>query len=298
MSESFSADAASPLIILPAGIVERYADAKGVRTRYLESGSGAAVVLIHGGGAGADSYGNWRSVIPLLARRHRVIAVDMIGFGRTAKPEGPYSQDRRIDHLTAFIEALDLDGPAVLVGNSMGGATALGVSVRRPELVRALVLMGSAGLNVEISKELLPIVNYDFTREGMTRLIRALTNDRFEIDEDLVSYRFALAAEADTRRAYAATMGWIKEQGGLFYEEDFIRRVGVPTLVVNGKDDKVVPLASAFRFLQLIDDSWGYIIPHCGHWAMIEHPESFAEATLSFIDQRASSRPDPVGKGA
>jgi 2-hydroxy-6-oxo-6-(2'-aminophenyl)hexa-2,4-dienoate hydrolase len=289
MSEG-SANSASALAALPPGIVEHYIDAKGVRTRYLESGSGTPVILIHGGGAGADSYGNWRNVIPALARRHRVIAVDMIGFGRTAKPEGTYSQDRRIDHLTDFIEALGLGGPAVLVGNSMGGATALGVSVHRPDLVRALVLMGSAGLNVEISKELLPIVNYDFTREGMTRLIRALTNDRFEIDEDLVSYRFALAAEADTRRAYAATMGWIKEQGGLFYEEDFIRRVGVPTLVVNGKDDKVVPMASAFRFLQLIDDSWGYIIPHCGHWAMIEHPESFAEATLSFIEARAGGR--------
>lgn len=289
MSE-VSANTASALAALPPGIVEHYIDAQGVRTRYLESGSGTPVILIHGGGAGADSYGNWRNVIPILARRHRVIAVDMIGFGRTAKPEGPYSQDRRIDHLTAFIEALGLGGPPVLVGNSMGGATALGVSVRRPDLVRALVLMGSAGLNVEISKELLPIVNYDFTREGMTRLIRALTNDRFEIDEDLVSYRFALAAEADTRRAYAATMGWIKEQGGLFYDEDFIRRVGVPTLVVNGKDDKVVPMASAFRFLQLIDNSWGYIIPHCGHWAMIEHPENFAEATLSFIEARAGGR--------
>jgi len=290
MSEGLSAGAETAFAALPPGIVERYIDANGTRTRYLESGSGTPVILIHGGGAGADSYGNWRRVIPLLAAHHRVIAVDMIGFGRTAKPEGAYSQDLRIDHLTAFVEAVALGGPAVLVGNSMGGATALGVSVRRPDLVRALVLMGSAGLNVEISKELLPIVNYDFTREGMTRLIRALTNDRFEIDEDLVSYRFALAAEADTRRAYAATMGWIKEQGGLFYDEGFIRRVGVPTLVVNGKDDKVVPLASAFRFLQLIDDSWGYIIPHCGHWAMIEHPESFAEATLSFIDRRAGGR--------
>ncbi|MBI5263427.1 MAG: alpha/beta hydrolase [Bradyrhizobium sp.] len=287
MSEVLSSNAESAFAALPPGIVERFIDAEGVRTRYLESGNGSPLILIHGGGAGADSYGNWRRVIPLLAGDHRVIAVDMIGFGRTAKPEGSYSQDRRIDHLTAFIEALELDGPAALVGNSMGGATALGVSVRRPDLVRALVLMGSAGLNVEISKELLPILNYDFTREGMIRLIRALTNDRFEIDEDLVSYRFALAGEADARRAYAATMGWIKEQGGLFYEEDFIRKVDVPTLVINGKQDKVVPLASAFRFLQLIENSWGYIIPHCGHWAMIEHPESFAEATLSFIDQRA-----------
>ena len=262
----------------------RYVDAGGIRTHYLEAGSGEPVVLIHGGGAGADAYGNWRSIIPLFAEHFHVIALDMLGFGRTDKPAADfvYSQEARNRHLVEFLDALAL-GPATLVGNSMGGATSIGVAVARPDLVKRLVLMGSAGLNTKLHADLMPVINYDFTREGMVRLIRALVNENYVIDDDLVSYRFALASDPDTRRAYAATMGWIREQGGLAYEPDMLRQVKVPTLVVNGKMDKVVPLENAYTFLSLIDQSWGYIIPDCGHWAMIEHPRDFAAATLNFI---------------
>jgi len=60
-------------------------------------------------------------------------------------------------------------------------------------------------------------------------------------------------------------------------------RVSRPALVVNGKLDQVVPLASAYRLLELLERSWGYIIPNCGHWAMIEHPEDFGAATTRFL---------------
>jgi 2-hydroxy-6-oxo-6-(2'-aminophenyl)hexa-2,4-dienoate hydrolase len=78
-------------------------------------------------------------------------------------------------------------------------------------------------------------------------------------------------------------MKWIKEQGGLFYPPEVIARAACPALVVNGKQDKVVPLANAYRFLDLLPNSWGYIVPHCGHWAMIEHPEDFARASIGFL---------------
>jgi 2-hydroxy-6-oxo-6-(2'-aminophenyl)hexa-2,4-dienoate hydrolase len=223
--------------------------------------------------------------MPILAGYFRVLAVDMVGFGRTDKPADGgfvYSQDARNRHLADFLDALAL-GPATLVGNSMGGATSNGVAVERPELDKRLVLMGSAGLNAKLHADLMPVINYDFTRDGMVRLIRALVNDKFVIDDALVSYRYALATEPDTRRAYVAMMGWIREQGGLAYDPAMLRRVKAPTLVVNGKMDKVVPLENAYAFLSLIDRSWGYIIPDCGHWAMIEHPRDFANATLNFI---------------
>ena len=165
----------------------------------------------------------------------------------------------------------------------MGGATALGVAMERPQLVRALVLMGSAGLNARITESLKPIVYYDFTRAGMERLVAALTAPGFKADEELIDRRYELSVEPDTRRAYQATMKWIHAQGGLFYPEDALRAVTAPTLVVNGKDDRVVPLANAFRMLELLHNSWGYILPHCGHWAMIEAPQDFALATRDFV---------------
>jgi len=276
-----------------SGVESRHVDAGGVRTHYLEAGSGAPgappLVLIHGGGAGADSTGNWSSTIPALARYFRVLALDMIGFGGTGKPDPAsfeYSQAARVAHLRDFLDALGIER-AAFIGNSMGGCTALGLAVEDPARVERLVLMGSAGLTTTLHADLMPVINYDFTREGMVRLIRALTNPGFEPDPKLVDYRLQKSLEPDARAAYGATMKWIKQQGGLFYPPEFIARVACPTLVVNGKDDKVVPLANAYRFLELIPNSWGYIVPHCGHWAMMERPQDFARACLGFLQAAA-----------
>lgn len=262
----------------------KFVDVNGLKTHYIEAGAGSPVILVHGGGAGADGYGNWRATIPLLATEFRVIAVDMLGFGRTEKPDGAfvYSQAARNAHLRGFIEALGLRRVG-LVGNSMGGATAMGVAVEHPDLVGKLVLMGSAGLTTAISDALKPVIHYDFTRDGMVALIKALTNDGFRVDDALVGYRYTASIDPAVRRAYGSTMQWIREQGGLHYAEDFIRRVRAPTLVVNGKQDKVVPLPVALRFLDLIPQSWGYIIPDCGHWAMIEHAADFGAVTRNFL---------------
>jgi 2-hydroxy-6-oxo-6-(2'-aminophenyl)hexa-2,4-dienoate hydrolase len=244
-----------------------YVDAGGIRTHYLDEGSGPALILLHGGGAGADGCGNWQATIPAFARHFRTLAVDMVGFGKSDAPDPArfeYSQAARVAHLRDFMGALDLPS-SLLVGNSMGGATALGLAAEVPAMVDKLILMGSAGLNTEIHADLLPVINYDFTREGMIALIRALVNKAFVIDDALVDYRYINSLETEKRRAYGAIMQWIRAAGGLFYEPGVISRVNCPTLIVSGKNDKVVPLANAYRFLQLIDRSWGYIIPDCGH---------------------------------
>lgn len=262
-----------------------YVDADGIRTHYFDEGRGPAVILLHGGGAGADAYCNWRAIIPVLARQFRTIAVDMVGFGKTDAPDPAkfeFSQAARVKHLGDFMRAVKLPS-ASLIGNSMGGATALGLAAEAPSIVDKLILMGSAGLNTEITADLLPVINYDFTREGMVALIRALTDKAYIIDDSLVDYRFSHSIEPENRRAYGAIMQWIRTAGGLFYTPEVISHVTCPTLVVSGKNDKVVPLANAYRFLELIGRSWGYIIPDCGHWAMIEQPDDFSHAAINFL---------------
>ena len=253
-------------------------------THYIDQGQGRPVVFIHGGGAGADAYSNWSKTIPILAPHCRVLAVDMLGFGKTDKPDGAfeYTQTARNDHLISFLEALKLKN-AVVVGNSMGGATAIGAAVQRPDLVGKLVLMGSAGLVTTLSPALRAILHFDFTREGMVAIVRALTTEQFPIDDQLVDYRMKNALDPDARRAYGATMKVVQAEGGLAYKDSFVASVQVPTLIVNGKQDKIVSLEVARRFLDLIPRSWGYFIPQCGHWAMIEHPDDFAGITLNFI---------------
>lgn len=267
------------------GAASSYVDANGINTHYYEAGAGEALILLHGGGAGADSFGNWRGCLAEYARHFHVFAVDMVGFGFTDKPDPqdyPYSQSARNEHIIAVIEALGLSS-VNLIGNSMGGSTSMGVAIERPDLVNKLVLMGSAGVRAPITDELKAIMNYDYTTDGMLKIVRGLTNPAFRFDEELVNYRHGLSVREGTKQAYNAVMGWIRDQGGLYYEEDYIARITRETLVVNGKLDKVVPLSSAYKLLELIENSRGYIIPACGHWAMIEKPAEFAGVSLSFL---------------
>src|SRR3546814_19740007 len=94
----------------------------------------------------------------------------------------------------------------------------------------------------------------------MFRLVEALTHDDFKIRDEMIDYRMKYAVRDDVRAAYSATMEWVKSSGGLAWDEDYIRQVSAPTLVVNGTCDKVIPLAHASRFLALIPKSSGYII--------------------------------------
>ncbi|MDX9717814.1 MAG: alpha/beta hydrolase [Thauera sp.] len=258
-------------------------------TSYFEAGSGEPVVLIHGGGAGADSLGNWKICFPLFAKRMHTFAMDMVGFGQSDTPDPAvfsYTQDARNDQAIAFIEAIGR-GPVHIVGNSMGGATALGVAMKRPDLAKSIVLMGSGGLNHELSAALAPVVNYDYTLEGMRKIVAVLANPDMKMSEELLKYRYELSVDEGRKAAYRATMGWVKSNGGLHYQEEDIARVKTRCLVFGGKDDLVIPMKENFRFLELLENSTGHFIPHCRHWAMMEYPELFTRVVVDFLTEYA-----------
>ncbi|MDA2893273.1 alpha/beta hydrolase [Mycolicibacterium sp. BiH015] len=268
-------------------IAERAIKAGAVNTHYWESGTGDPLILIHGGGAGADAWGNWSPLLATFAGHFRTIAFDMVGFGQSLVTDGDaaftYSQDARVAHLKAFLDALGLERVAI-IGNSMGGATALGLAMSEPARVSKLVLMGSAGLNRAFSPQLQTILNYrEPNRSDMARIVGALTHESFAPPSGLVDYRFELTCNPAVMDAYRRTMTWVREHGGLHYNEDDIASVTVPTLVVSGREDAVVPLLESVRFHQLIEESRLYAIPRCGHWAMLEHPEEFGRVALDFL---------------
>lgn len=256
------------------------------RTHYLEAGTGDPVVLVHGGGPGADSVGNWSATLPLFTQRFRVLAYDMVGFGASDAPDPAgfeYSMDARADQLIAVVEALAPGGRVSAIGNSMGGAAVLGAAMKRPELFRNLILMGSAGLTRVLSPVIGKLMHYDFTLEGMQRIATALAYPGFSLPEDSVRYRYELTLRPAVRQGTAATQAWVKQHGGLYYEESALASIKNRTLVFHGKNDPVVPVAHAYHFLELLENAHGYILPHCGHWAMLEHPALFAAVCTQFI---------------
>ena len=262
----------------------QYVDAAEIRTHYIEVGEGEPVILIHGGGPGADCYGNWYSCLPGFASKFRTIAVDMLGFGKTAKPDPSnftYSQDARTAHMIDVLDALAL-GPVNMVGNSMGGLTSLCVAQSRPDLVKRLVLMGAAGIK-QRPAAIAPLLNYDGTVNAMRDVVAALTHSSFEVEEHLLEYRVNLSTQPDTMKAQSAAMKWIGERGGLYVDEQIISDIKIPTLLVGGKNDPIVTPEQMFRFLELIEDSRCYMLPYCGHWVMMEYPQEFVRISSDFI---------------
>ena len=146
-------------------------------------GEGVPTILIHGGGAGADCWGNWRISMPIFAKRCRAIAIDLVGFGRSDAPDPEnftYSQDARDNQLAAFITALNYDGKVNLIGNSTGGLTSIGAAQLVPEKVNKVILMGSAGIETGIIGPLKALTEYNFQEDGIRRIISSLGKSKFQ----------------------------------------------------------------------------------------------------------------------
>lgn len=271
------------------GFESNYVNAGGIRTHYVEVGEGEPLILIHGGGAGADGQSNFADCLPLFADKgFRAIAVDMVGFGETDKPdpdEFEYNQATRTQHMIDFIEALGLK-EVNMIGNSMGGTTSAGVAIDRPDLVKKMVLMGAA-VNmtaedmIENRENLGPVLAYDETEEGMRKIIDYLTYDYMPTDE-VVKYRYEKSIRPDAKRAYKALMGWAGKNG-LVYSDEQLASIKCPVTVVAGKSDIMIPVKKAYQLLGQIPHAFGLIFPKCGHWVMIEHPKSFVQATSNFF---------------
>ncbi|WP_198083405.1 alpha/beta fold hydrolase [Variovorax sp. E3] len=267
------------------GAQSRFVELDGLTTHYIEAGEGPLLVLVHGGGAGADAWGNWQSCLAAYAQKFRVIAPDMPGFGYTAKPDPSnydYSQEARNRHLTALIRHFNHGAPAHVIGNSMGGATALGVAMNAPDLIRKLVLMGSAGLGISNPdpEAMRPFAAYDYSIEAMRTIMEHLGGPRFKFDESLLQYRHGLMQDPAARAAID-----VIKRSKLTYTAEQISSVKTPTLVVGGKADKVAILARTYGYLELLENSWGFVLPHVGHWAMMESPRAFVAITAAFFDE-------------
>lgn len=268
-------------------VKKKFANTNTYNTCYLEAGAGEPLLLIHGGGAGADSWGNWSGCFGRLAKARRVIAMDMVGFGDSDKPDPEqfeYSQQARVDQVIAFLDALDIER-ASIVGNSMGGITGLGVAIQHPERVENLVLMGASGLSKGLSEALKPIVGYDYTLEGMKKIMSVLSNPDFQASDEMLRYRHQRSIDPVTRKAYDAISSWVKRNGGVYYDEADIASVKARTLLLGGKDDGVCPVDEAVRALKLIDNAFIHIVPHCRHWVMVEYPDHFCRVVEMFLEK-------------
>lgn len=269
--------------------------AAGIRTNCHDVGSGHPVLLIHGSGAGVSAWANWRLVMPVLAQQARVIAPDMVGFGFTdrldlSQPGQRYDMDTWVRQAVGVLDALGIE-KTDLVGNSFGGALALALSIRHPQRVRRLVLMGSVGVPFTLTPGLDAAWGYTPSLENMRKLLDVFAYDRSLVTDELARLRYEASIQPGFQESFAAMFPaplqrWVD---AMCSPESAIRALPHHTLVVHGRDDRVIPLSTSLTLSQWIVRSQLHVFGQCGHWTQIEHAARFARLVGDFL---AEARPD------
>ncbi len=278
-------------------ISSEWIDVQGLRIHYLRAGEqGSPVVLLHGGGIDSSIL-SWELAIPALAEHHRVIAPDLPGYGESDKPDIEYTTEFYLRFLGAFLDAVGLQRTS-LAGLSMGGGIALGFALQSPERVDKLVLVDSYGLQTKaplawLGYLMVHMPGYSGMSMAMMRSrwmirysLRALLHNRAAVTEKLVDQAMA---EVQRPRAVLAFNSYQKAEvlwnGTRTCYLDQLPGLHVPTLIVHGAEDTLVPIACARQAHELIPGSQLHFIQSAGHWVQRDCPEEFNRIVGAFLDQ-------------
>jgi pimeloyl-ACP methyl ester carboxylesterase len=275
----------------------------GQQVSYEHLGEGPAIVLIHGI---TSSSRTWRAVLGGLAERHTVIAPDLLGHGRSGKPRGDYSLGAYASGIRDLLAVLGVPS-ATIVGHSLGGGIAMQFAYQFPERLDRLVLVDSGGLGGEVSLVLraatlpgaefvLPLLFQPVSRTAgrvAGRVLGRLGVHASAQTRGLVEGLESLGA-GDARRAFVHTARSVIDPRGqrvdardrLYLSEE------VPTLVIWGAKDRIIPLEHGRRAHELMPHSRLEVFPGAGHFAFNDDPQRFVEVLSAFVAETEPARLD------
>lgn len=267
----------------------RFVETSKYRVHYYEAGEGHPVVLLHGSGPGATGWSNFHHNIAALSRTNRVLALDMPGWGRS----DTQTAEKGYDHPSVLIEILDALGieTAALVGNSLGGTTAIEVALRTPERVSHLVTMGvpfpgknyfSAANGPSEGAKVLTQAYREPTAENMKKLVSIMCYDQSWASDELAQMRSQAALERPDHLESYLAQPLPRPYYALGRE---LESIEVPTLAIHGRDDRVIHYENSLRLVSTLPNSRMLLLNRCGHWAMIEHATEFNRVTAQFITE-------------
>ena len=236
--------------------------------------------------------------MPRLAENYTVIAPDLLGHGRSAKPQGDYSLGAYASGIRDLLVALEVPR-ATVVGHSLGGGIALQFSYQFPERVGRLVLVDSGGIGPEVNPLLraaalpgaefvLPVMFSPTLHDGALKLRGLLAKIGLQPNADIegVSEGFASLTEADARRAFLNTVRSVIDiKGQRVSAEDRLYLAGdIPSRIVWGEGDRIIPLEHAYRAKEMLPGSRLEVFSDAGHFPFNDHPDRFVDLMRNFIE--------------
>lgn len=270
----------------------KFVQTKEWKLHYNEAGSGdEVVIMLHGSGAGATGWANFhRNVDAFVEAGYRVILPDYPGWGKSdpiVTAEARFDVNGRATE--QLMDALGIE-KAHLVGNSMGGGSALAFTTRHPERVGKLILMGSGGVGKTSIFTPLPMEGikllFDVYKnpsvESLRRMLDVFVYDPSALTDELIELRYKSMME----NAHHLPNFLKCVEMSQFNMGDYTNQLAsIPnkTLVTWGRDDRFVPIDWSLKLLNMIPNSTLHVFSQCGHWAQWEHAEPFNRLVIDFI---------------
>lgn len=246
-------------------------------------GARRAVVFLHGAGAGASGYSNFKTNYPVFAEAgYRVVVPDLLGYGLSSKPDiEQYDLDFFVAGVKGLVDALRLE-KVTLVGNSLGGAVALGYALAHPGDVEKLVLLGPGGVEDLDAYLAMPGIAHMFAvyksgkvgAEALREIFHAMLYDPSQLDEETIRERAPLAQlQTDAARSILKVPNMTPRLGEL----------ACPVFCIWGANDQFNPPEGGMKIARGVANARVEWVSHCGHWVQVEHRELFNRLCLDFL---------------
>lgn len=265
----------APHLALPKLPALRSIQVFGQTIKYYDHGEGEPLLLVHGLGADADV---WAYCFDALCRSHRVIAPDLLGFGRSSKPQLNYRVGTFVEVLDRFLQSLNVRQAAIM-GSSMGGWISAGFALQFPQRVSKLVLCNAIGLvegSVEAAVDFRPS-----SLENMRNVMEFIFYDKRLATNGLIETAYEFHLERNDGPTIASMLETIHQK--LDRLDDTLGEMQTPTLLIWGDSDGVSPVSVGEAYARRIQGSRLEVIPQCGHLPAMEKPNELVERVLRFL---------------
>lgn len=255
------------------------------RVHYHEQGVGEVVIFLHGAGGGASGYSNFKGNYPAFAAAgFRAIAPDLLGYGLSSKPDIPqYDLDFFVAGVKGLVDALGLR-KVTLLGNSLGGAVALGYALAHPDDVSRLILMAPGGVEDLDTYLAMPgVANmfqvYQSGKTGAQAMRAVMTMQLFDpslLTDDIINERAPIAAtQTQAARSILKVRNMTTE----------LHALRCPVFGFWGVNDKFNPVSGAMKLVDNCPQARMVLVNQCGHWVQVEHREMFNRTCIDFLQK-------------